>query len=107
MEDVLLKNVVLPEALSNAIQQKARAEQESTRMEFVLQKESQEAKRKAIEAQGIADFQPIVSDGITPGVLQWKGIQATEKLAESPNSKVVIVGNSKDSLPIILGNDGK
>ena len=105
VEDVLLKNVVLPEALSKSIQEKARAEQESARMEFVLLKESQEAKRKAIEAQGIAEFQRIVSDGITPSMLQWKGIEATQKLASSPNSKVVIVGNNKDSLPIILGND--
>lgn len=105
VEDVLLKNVVLPEALSNSIQEKARAEQESARMQFVLLKENQEAKRKAIEAEGIAEFQRIVSDGITPSMLQWKGIEATQKLANSPNSKVVIVGNSKDSLPIILGNE--
>ena len=107
VEDVLLKNVVLPKALSNSIQEKARAEQESARMEFVLLKETQEAKRKAIEAEGIAEFQKIVTKGITPSLLQWKGIEATEKLAKSPNSKVVIMGNSKDSLPVILGNDGK
>ena len=105
VEDVLLKNVVLPEALSESIQEKARAEQESARMEFVLLKESQEAQRKAIEAQGIAQFQDIVSKGITPSLLKWKGIEATEKLAESPNAKVVIMGNSKDSLPVILGSD--
>ena len=75
------------------------------RMEFVLQKEQQEAERKKIEAQGIADFQKIVSDGISPNLLKWKGIEATEKLAKSPNSKIVIMGNSKDSLPVILGQD--
>ena len=107
VEDVLLKNVVLPKDLSQSIQEKARAEQESARMEFVLLKESQEAERKAIEAKGIADFQTIVSEGITPSLLQWKGIEATEKLAKSPNSKVVIVGNSKDSLPVILGANDK
>lgn len=105
VEDVLLKNVVLPDALTKSIQEKARAEQDSARMEFVLQKESQEAKRKAIEAEGIAEFQHIVSKGITPSFLQWKGIEATEKLAKSENAKVVIVGNSKDSLPVILGSD--
>ena len=57
-------------------------------MEFILTKERQEAERKSIEAKGIADFQRIVSDGISPALLQWKGIEATEKLAESPNSKV-------------------
>uniref|UniRef100_A0A7S4ATR7 Band 7 domain-containing protein n=1 Tax=Pseudo-nitzschia australis TaxID=44445 RepID=A0A7S4ATR7_9STRA len=103
VEDVLLKNVVLPTDLSASIQEKARAEQESARMEFVLRKEKQEAERKAIEAEGIAEFQRIVTKGITPSLLQWKGIEATEKLAESPNTKVVIMGNSKDSLPVILG----
>ena len=107
VEDVLLKNVVLPEALTKSIQEKARAEQDSARMEFILLKESQEAKRKAIEAEGIADFQRTVSEGITPSLLQWKGIEATEKLAKSDNSKIVIIGNSKDSLPVILGSDGK
>jgi regulator of protease activity HflC (stomatin/prohibitin superfamily) len=106
VEDVLLKNVVLPETLSNSIQEKARAEQESQRMEFVLKKEAQEAKRKAIEAEGIAEFQRIVAKDISTSLLQWKGIEATEKLAESPNAKVVIVGNNKGSLPVILGNEG-
>ena len=105
VEEVLLKNVVLPKDLSDSIQEKARAEQESARMEFVLLKETQEAKRKAIEAEGIADFQRIVSKGITPSLLQWKGIEATEKLAKSNNSKIVIMGNSKNSLPVILGSD--
>lgn len=103
VEDVLLKNVILPKELSNSIQEKAKAEQESQRMEFVLKKERQEAERKAVEAEGIAEFQNIVSKGITPSLLQWKGIEATERLAASPNAKVVIVGNSKDSLPVILG----
>lgn len=105
IEDVLLKAVQLPDDLSKSIEEKARAEQDSARMEFVLQKEHQEAERKAIEAQGIADFQRIVSKGITPSLLQWKGIEATEKFAKSDNSKVVIMGNSKDSLPVILGGD--
>ena len=105
IEDVLLKAVILPKDLSASIEEKARAEQESARMEFVLKKETQEAQRKAIEAEGIAEFQNIVSKGITPSLLQWKGIEATEKIAESPNSKVIIVGNNKGSLPVILGND--
>ena len=103
VEDILLKAVKLPNAVSDAIELKAQAEQEAQRMEFVLQKERQEAERKKIEAQGIADFQKIVSDGISPNLLKWKGIEATEKLAKSDNSKIVIMGNSKDSLPVILG----
>lgn len=105
VEDVLLKAIQLPDELSKSIEQKARAEQDSARMEFVLTKEKQEAERKAIEAKGIADFQTIVSSGISPNVLKWKGIEATEKLAESPNAKIIVIGNAKDGLPIILGGD--
>lgn len=104
LEDVLLKAVKLPELLSHSIELKAQAEQDSARMEFVLTKEQQEAARKAVEAGGIAEFQRIVSEGISPQLLQWKGIEATEQLARSTNSKVVIMGNSKDSLPVILGS---
>ena len=64
---------------------------------------AQEAERKRIEAQGIADFQRIVASGISPQLLEWKGIEATEKLAMSPNAKVVVIGNPKSGLPIILG----
>ena len=105
VEEVLLKAVRLPDLLAHAIELKAQAEQESARMEFVLTKERQEAERKSVEARGIASFQRIVSEGISPAPLQWKGIEATEKLAESSNSKVVIMGNSKESLPVILGGD--
>lgn len=105
LEDVLLKAVTLPGQLTHSIELKAQAEQDSARMEFVLAKERQEAERKSIEARGIAQFQNIVSEGISPALLQWKGIEATEKLAESSNSKVVIMGNSKESLPVILGGD--
>jgi regulator of protease activity HflC (stomatin/prohibitin superfamily) len=76
-------------------------------MKFVLQKESREAERKRIEAQGIADFQKIVAQGISAQLLEWKGIEATEKLALSPNSKIVVIGNPKSGLPIILGGGGE
>jgi len=106
IEDVLLKDIVLPTELAKAIELKAQAEQDSAKMEFVLQKEKQEAERKAIEAQGIADFQRIVSTGISPELLQWKGIEATEKFANSPNTKIVIMGNGADGLPVILSSEG-
>jgi regulator of protease activity HflC (stomatin/prohibitin superfamily) len=102
IEDVLLKDILLPKELSKSIELKVQAEQEAARMEFVLQKELQEAKRKAIEAGGIADFQRIVSDGISPQLLKWKGIEATEKFADSPNTKIVIMGNDAGGLPVIL-----
>lgn len=97
-----LRQVVLPAGLTAAIEEKLRAEQESQRMQWVLTKEKQEADRKAIEAQGISNFQKIVAQGISDPLLRWKGIEATMKIAESNNAKIVIIGSGKDGLPIIL-----
>jgi len=104
VESTPLRRVGLPQRLSQSIEEKLRADQESQRMEFVLSKERQEAERKRIEAQGIADFQAIVARGISEQLLRWKGIEATEHLAASQNAKMVIVGAGKDGLPLILGN---
>ena len=103
VEAVLLRDVQLPPMLKGSIEAKQQAEQDALRMSFILQKEKQEAERKRIEAQGIADFQKIVAQGISPQLLEWKGIEATEKFAASPNSKVIIVGNSKNGWPLVLG----
>ena len=103
VQQVLLRKIGLPTVVANAIQEKLRREAEQ--MKFVLQKEQQEAERKRIEAQGVADFQRIVAQGISPQLLEWKGIEATEKLAVSSNSKIVVIGNSKTGLPLILGGD--
>ena len=105
IEQAPLRQITLPSRLTQSIEEKLQAEQESQRMQFVLQRESQEADRKRIEAKGIADFQEIVSKGISEQLLKWKGIEATEKLANSSNTKVVIIGSGKDGLPIILGGD--
>jgi prohibitin 1 len=102
IENTPIRNVALPVQLTEAIEQKQRADQESQRMEFILTKEKQEADRKRIEAKGIADFQTIVAAGISDQLLRWKGIEATEKLATSQNTKVIIVGAGKDGLPVIL-----
>jgi prohibitin 1 len=102
VESTPLRNVALPTQLTEAIEQKQRADQEAQRMEFILLKEKQEADRKRIEAKGIADFQTIVAAGISEQLLRWKGIEATEKLANSQNTKVIIVGAGKDGLPIIM-----
>ncbi len=103
IEATPLRNVALPPQLTEAIEQKQRADQESQRMEFILAKERQEAERKRIEARGISDFQTIVSQGISDQLLRWKGVEATEKLANSTNTKVIIVGTGgKDGLPVIL-----
>jgi regulator of protease activity HflC (stomatin/prohibitin superfamily) len=103
IENVLLRDVQLPAMLKTSIEAKQQAEQDALRMNFILQKEKQEAERKRIEAQGIADFQKIVAQGISAQLLEWKGIEATEKLASSSNSKIVVVGNTKNGLPLILG----
>ena len=101
IEAVLLRNVELPKQVSDAVETKLAADQKAQQMEFVLRKEEREAERKRIEARGISDFQRIVTAGITPGLLTWKGIEATEKIAESPNAKFVIIGG-KNGLPLIL-----
>lgn len=105
IETAALRQIILPERLTKSIEEKLQAEQESQRMAFVLKKEKQEAERKRIEAKGIKDFQTIVSEGINDQLLRWKGIEATEKLANSTNSKVVIIGSGKDGLPLILGGN--
>src|SRR5262249_11514487 len=103
VEDVLLRDIQLPPTLKASIEAKQQAEQESLAMTFKLQKEKQEADRKRIEAGGIRDFQQIVSQGISNQLLEWKGIEATETLAKSANTKIVVIGNTKNGLPLIMG----
>jgi prohibitin 1 len=105
VENILLRDIQLPATLKASIEAKQQAEQESLAMSFRLQKEKQEAERKRIEAQGIRDFQQTVSQGISAALLEWKGIEATETLAKSPNTKVVVIGNPKNGLPLILGGE--
>lgn len=105
IEDILLKEVHLPDLLLKAIEMKAQAEQDAMKMQFVIEKEKQEAERKAIEAKGIASFQSIVTEGISAELLQWKGIEATEELSKSPNTKIVIMGNTQSGLPVLLSED--
>ena len=102
IESAPMRQIILPAGLTASIEQKLQAEQASQQMQFVLKKEEQEADRKRIEAKGIADFQEIVARGISQNYLQWKGIEATEKLANSTNSKIVVIGAGKNGLPIIL-----
>jgi len=102
VQNILLRDIQLPQMLKTSIEAKQQAEQDALRMAFVLQKEKQEADRKRIEAQGIRDFQQTVSQGISQQLLEWKGIEATERLANSTNSKVVLIGNTKNGLPLIL-----
>lgn len=102
VEQALLRNVKMPETLQKAIQEKLKAEQENEQMKFVLEKERQEADRKRIEAKGIADSQKIIAGGLTNQVLQLRSIEATEKIAESNNSKIVVIGSEKGGIPILI-----
>jgi prohibitin 1 len=105
IENVIIRNVVLPPKITDAINEKLAADQEQQRMQFILLREKQEAERKKIEAQGIADFQKIITQGLTANLLRWKGIEATLQLAESPNTKVVVIGSAENGLPLILGSE--
>ncbi|MBD2412583.1 membrane protease subunit, stomatin/prohibitin [Nostoc calcicola FACHB-389] len=105
VEEALLRNVKMPDTLQAAIQNKLKTEQENQQMKFVLEKERQEAERKRIEARGIADSQKIISGGLTNQVLQLRAIEATEKLAQSNNSKLVIIGSEKGGVPILIQSE--
>jgi regulator of protease activity HflC (stomatin/prohibitin superfamily) len=101
LEQLLVRNVTLPESVRKAIESKINAEQDAQKMQFVLQKERQLAERKRIEAQGIADYQRILSTGLSDKQLQYESILAQKDIALSPNTKIIIMGSSKN--PILLG----
>jgi regulator of protease activity HflC (stomatin/prohibitin superfamily) len=103
---VLIREVHLPPAVQTAIQTKLEEEQKALEMQFILARTKQEAVRKHIEAEGIADYQAIISKGLSDQVIEWRGIEATEKLAESPNAKMIIIGSGKNGLPVILNASG-
>lgn len=103
LEQLLVRNITLPQSVKTTIESKINAEQDAQKMQFVLQKEKQEAERKRVEAQGIADYQRIISTGLSDKQLQYETIKANLELAKSPNAKVIIMG--KGNTPIIL--DGK
>ena len=105
INEILVRDVTLPGTIKDAIERKLKQEQESLEYEFRLEKADKEAQRQIIEAKGKADANKILSASLTDKILQDKGIEATLELSKSPNSKVVIVGSSKDGLPLILGNN--
>ncbi|MXV15433.1 prohibitin family protein [Hufsiella ginkgonis] len=103
LEQLLIRNVTLPESVRKTIESKINAEQDAQKMQFVLQKEKQEAERKRVEAQGIADYQRILSTGLTDRQLQYESILAQKAIALSPNTKIILMGNGKN--PVILGGN--
>ncbi len=100
LEQLLIRNITLPNNVKISIEEKIKAEQDAQKMEFVLQKEKQEAERKRVEAQGIADYQKIISSGLGDKQLQYEQIQVMKGLITSPNAKVIIMGGGKT--PVIL-----
>jgi len=102
---LLIRSINLPPDIKQAIEKKLKHEQEALAMEFINAKEKLEAERKEIEASGIANYNKIISSSLTDKILKQRGIEATLKLANSQNAKVVVVGNGKDGMPLILGND--
>ncbi len=104
LNQVLIRSVTLPPTIKMAIESKLKQEQEALEYEFKLEKALQEAERQRIDAEGKAKANSILSASITDKILREKGIEATLKLAESPNTKIVIIGNSADGLPLILGD---
>ncbi len=104
LNEVLVRDVTLPNTIKDAIERKLRQEQESLEYEFRLVTAAKEAEKQRIEAQGKADANKILSASLTDKILQDKGIEATMKLSESPNSKVIVIGSGDSGLPIILGN---
>ena len=99
-----MMKITLPPRVQSAIQAKIEEEQLTLLYDHRIIKEKKEAERKAVEAQGIADFQRIIAGGISDKLLMWKGIEATLDLAKSPNSKVVVIGAPKSGLPLVLGS---
>jgi regulator of protease activity HflC (stomatin/prohibitin superfamily) len=105
LNEILVRDVTLPPTIREAIERKLKQEQSALEYEFRLITADKEAQRQIIEAQGKADANRILSASLTDKILQDKGIEATLKLAESPNAKVVVVGSGDSGLPIILGNN--
>ncbi|SEQ44947.1 Regulator of protease activity HflC, stomatin/prohibitin superfamily [Hyunsoonleella jejuensis] len=104
LNDILIRDVTLPPTIKEAIERKLKQEQESLEYEFRLVTAEKEAQKVRIEAQGKADANRILSASLNDRILQDKGIEATMKLSESPNSKVIVIGSGDSGLPIILGN---
>lgn len=104
LDAFLIREILLPQKVAQAIERKLEQEELSKEYKFRIETEEKEALRKEIEASGIKKFQDIVSSGISKDYLTWKGIEATENLAKSPNTKVVVIGAGDDGLPLILGD---
>jgi len=102
IEAVLLKSISLPPGLYTAIEDKLEAEQEAQRMQFILQRETREAERKIIEAQGTRDAQKVLADGLSDEIIKWRSFEVLERLAQSPNAKLIITDGQA---PVLINED--
>ena len=105
LDQLLIRNIQLPQSVKASIESKISAEQDAQKMQFVLQKEKQEAERKRVEAQGIADYQRIVNTELSDKLLQYETIKANQAIATSPNAKVIIMGSGRGATPQLLIGD--
>ena len=105
LDQLLIRNIQLPQSVKASIESKISAEQDAQKMQFVLQKEKQEAERKRIEAQGLADYQRIVNTELTDKLLQYENIKANQAIATSPNAKVIIMGGGRNAAQVLIGGD--
>ncbi|HWB85699.1 MAG TPA: prohibitin family protein [Bryobacteraceae bacterium] len=105
VDEIVLRDVELPAKVQDAIEQKMTEKELAEAYEYKLDRETQEAKRKQIEAQGIKQYNETVQSSLTPSLLRWEGIEATKELAQSPNAKMVFMGNRANDLPVILGGE--
>ncbi len=105
MKDLLIRSISLPEKIKSAIESKLQQQQEALAYQYRLEREESEAERLRIQAKGIADYNRIISQSLTPNILKQKGIDATLALAQSANSKVVVIGSGDDGMPLILGGN--
>ena len=104
LDQLLIRNIQLPASVKRSIESKISAEQEAQKMQFVLQKERQEADRKRVEAQGIADYQKIINSEITDKLLQYESIKANKEIALSPNAKVIITGSGRSGAQVLISD---
>lgn len=103
LEQLLIRKINLPESVKQSIERKITADQEAQRMQYVLAKEKQEAERRRVEAQGIADAQKIINSGLSDKLLKFEYIKVQKELVNSPNAKIILLGDSKNSPPFIIG----
>jgi regulator of protease activity HflC (stomatin/prohibitin superfamily) len=106
IDEVIIRKIVLPAFIRQAIETKLEQKELAEAYEFKLRRERDEAKRKVIEAWGLAQYNQVVATSLSPEILQWKGIQVSKELATSENAKMIVIGNGPEGLPIILGSGG-